>query len=439
MKAQIITGDCADVMKGMAENSVDAIVTDPPAGIFFMQSNWDHDKGGRDHWIAWMQTVAAEAIKVLKPGGHALVWSLPRTSHWTATAWENAGFEIRDCISHVFSSGMPKSRDIGKAIDSEAGHERGMSLDIRNGANTNHATKGVAQIVGGSSGTKAIDEGPITEAAKHWDGFGSGLKPSVESWWLLRKPLSKGLTIAANVLQYGTGGLNIGACRIPMDTQDHADYLTKRQSFGNTKTNSGSTVTFNTSPVLTPEELTKNATLGRWPANICTDGSEQVLVAFPSTHGAGAATNGKHCAGKNEGHRNDPSGFQYGGAAHRFGDSGSAARFFAQFPPDDLNGESRIFYTAKASQADRNSGLQGERNPHNTVKPQSLCRYLCRLITPPGGTVLDMFAGSGSTGKAAMMEGFDFIGIEQDAAMAKIARHRTTGAAPLFVEMTEAA
>jgi tRNA G10 N-methylase Trm11 len=124
LTAKLYRGDCLEVMRGLAPDSVHAIVTDPPAGIAFMGKDWDSDKGGRDQWVAWMQGVAEEAMRVLKPGGHALVWALPRTSHWTATAWENAGFEVRDRVAHVFGSGFPKSLDVSRAIDKAAGAER---------------------------------------------------------------------------------------------------------------------------------------------------------------------------------------------------------------------------------------------------------------------------------------------------------------------------
>ena len=125
---RVIHGDCLDVMRGMADNSVDAIVTDPPAGISFMGKTWDHDKGGRREWIAWMTEVMGECLRVLKPGGHALVWALPRTSHWTGIALEDAGFELRDQIQHLFGSGFPKSLDVSKAIDKAVGGEREITV-----------------------------------------------------------------------------------------------------------------------------------------------------------------------------------------------------------------------------------------------------------------------------------------------------------------------
>ena len=174
MKTELIRGDCLVELKKLKNNSVDAVVTDPPAGISFMGKAWDSDKGGRDNWIKWMSEIASECNRILRPGGHALVWSIPRTSHWTGMAWENAGFEPRDVIAHIFGSGFPKSLSIGKSIN---------KLET-------------------AKGTFA------------WEGYGTALKPAREDWWLLRKPLEKGLTIAENCLKWGVGGLNIDGCRV---------------------------------------------------------------------------------------------------------------------------------------------------------------------------------------------------------------------------------
>jgi len=194
MKIELMQGDCLEVMKGLADNSVDAIVTDPPAGIGFMSKEWDHDKGGREHWIAWMAEIAAECKRVLKPGGHALVWAIPRTSHWTATAWENAGLEVRDRIAHVFGSGFPKSLDISKALDKVAG-KLGTQSQGANYAGGDYAPRD--KTMRSDYGYKYT---PATEAAAQWQGWGTALKPAMEDWWLLRKPISE-KTVAANVLK----------------------------------------------------------------------------------------------------------------------------------------------------------------------------------------------------------------------------------------------
>lgn len=383
---RICCGDNLDVLRTLEPDSIDSVVTDPPAGISFMGKDWDHSKGGRDAWIAWMTTVAAECLRALKAGGHALVWSLPRTSHWTATAWEDAGFELRDRIAHCFGSGFPKSHNISIAIDKAAGAER--------------------EVVGEYEGerVKSTITAPATDAAKQWDGWGTALKPAIEDWWLMRKPLTG--TVAQNVLQHGVGGINIDACRIEGNPVP-INRLESWSGFGQ---------------VVQPEYKRTVNTTGRWPANIIHDGSDEVIGLFPESAGQQGDLNATG--------RDRPSSGRFGDMAPPVphaarNDSGSAARFF---------------YAAKASRADRDEGCGGmplsacgmmeddsfdiktgsgnsrdtkRRNTHPTVKPQSLMRYLCRLITPPGGIVLDPFSGSFSTAKACVLEGFRFIGCDQ--------------------------
>lgn len=171
-------------MKKLPPESVDSLVTDPPAGIGFMNKDWDSDKGGRDDWTAWLQGVMRECLRVLKPGGHALVWALPRTSHWTATAIEDAGFEIRDVITHHFGTGFPKSLDVSKAIDKAAGvvfeaeSASGVGFMTPEGAGGYNVTK-----------NKLVRAGESTDAARKWSGWGTALKPASEHWILARKPL----------------------------------------------------------------------------------------------------------------------------------------------------------------------------------------------------------------------------------------------------------
>jgi site-specific DNA-methyltransferase (adenine-specific) len=202
-RAVLYLGDCLEVLRGLEPGSIDAVVTDPPAGIGFMGQDWDHDKGGRAAWIAWMTDVARECLRVLKPGGHALVWALPRTSHWTATAWEDAGFEVRDRVAHVFGSGFPKSLDVSKAIDAAAGAERevvGVSDHIHSrGANTAYP-KCPGETAAAAEQTAERGNcitAPATPAARQWAGWGTALKPAVEDWWLLREPLAG--TVAAKL------------------------------------------------------------------------------------------------------------------------------------------------------------------------------------------------------------------------------------------------
>lgn len=438
---RLFLGDCRDALRELATESVDAIVTDPPAGIGFMGKAWDHDKGGRDAWIAWMTEIARECWRVLKPGSHALVWALPRTSHWTATAWEDAGFEPRDRIAHCFGSGFPKSLDASKAIDKAAGAKRevvGLSPWTQPAKSGHHG--GLVD-----SHVHLFDEGgrfrpdvtaPATDAARQWQGWGTALKPAIEDWWLLRKPLVG--TVAENVQRYGTGALNIDGCRIAGDEDGSRNRPPSRL---------GSEATY------AQDEWTRNAVvqrqdtrgLGRWPANLIHDGSEEVVALFPQSEDGVAVNRHRPPEIPNQVYGK---GWKHSGRDEGYGGQGSAARFF---------------YVPKASKQDRDEGCEGlveqpagalksgdggwrdeesrgrqprhdvrlvARNHHPTVKPTALMRYLVRLVTPPGGVVLDPFMGSGSTGKACVLEGFDFIGIEQDAEYCAIAEKRIVAALP---------
>jgi|GEM_PF-3494129 len=224
MSVHLLHGDCREIMAGMDANSVDAIVTDPPAGISFMAKSWDGDRGGRDQWIQWMTEVATECRRVIKPGSHALVWAIPRTSHWTAMAWENAGWEPRDRIAHLFGSGFPKSMAIDKQLDRMAGAERkivGSKLGQPGYSLAPDKGRGTYSPTGRSSEVECRITTPATEAAKQWQGWGTALKPAIEDWWLFRAPLSE-RTVAANVCAHGTGALNIDATRIAYQSGDDA-------------------------------------------------------------------------------------------------------------------------------------------------------------------------------------------------------------------------
>lgn len=401
---RLLQGDCLGKLKELADNSVDSIVTDPPAGIGFMSKDWDSDKGGAWHWISWMQGVAEECKRVLKPGGHALVWSIPRTSHWTGTAWEMAGFETRDKIYHAFGSGFPKSQNVSKAIDKAAGAEGEIIGKAVGMGKQNPEWNETAQGRAENSFKPEYDKTkPTTPEAQQWDGWGTALKPAIEEWWLMRKPLSE-KTIAENVLKWRTGAINIDGCRVGMKS-----FLNK----------------------------------GRYPANFIHDGSEEVVQFFPNTKSGASAKGGHKRSQENmrKGSTIYGNGRGIAGtsstddAGNLYGDSGSAARFF---------------YCAKASKRDRDEGLSDfvekeegikntngrgfsesdpmkkilQRNNHPTVKNVELMRYLCKLITPLNGTVLDPFMGSGSTGKGAILEGFSFIGIELDKEYLEIAQAR---------------
>ncbi|WJN52070.1 DNA-methyltransferase [Pseudomonas asiatica] len=361
-------GDCIEAMRAMPDNSVDSIVTDPPYGLSFMGKKWDYDVPSVEIWV--------ECLRVLKPGGHLLAFAGTRTQHRMAVRIEDAGFEIRDMIAWVYGSGFPKSRN----LDGD------------------------------------------------WQGWGTALKPALEPITVARKPLTG--TVAANVLAHGTGALNIDGCRVGWPDGKVPEIGTPGWGGPAKKLTAvpgqdGDTV-----------ERSKPSDLGRWPANLIHDGSDDVVVLFPSEACASApvksaepTANGFSGPVKYSGMRE-----RVAGAFHA--DTGSAARFF---------------YCAKTSRKDRNEGTgelpqrQGcmvsntsgqhitrrdgyippaSGNNHPTVKPTDLMAYLCRLVTPPGGVVLDPFMGSGSTGKAAMREGFEFIGCELDPEYLAIAKAR---------------
>lgn len=409
-------GDCLEVLKTLPDNSVDSLVTDPPAGISFMGKKWDDDKGGRKQWVAWMTEVMQECLRVMKPGAHGLVWAIPRTSHWTATALEDAGFEVRDVITHLFGSGFPKSLDISKAIDKAAGVEREVI-----GLKHDHEKRSRKYVNPGWDRPRLHDDSailrskqvtaPTTEAAKQWQGFGTALKPASEHWILIRKPISE-KTVAANVLKWGVGGINIDGCRI--EAKDHPGvHHAGSSASGSLNWNSGD-----------KKDSSKEYYIpkGRFPANLvlshnpdCEDDqcSLGCAVAMLDAQSGTLKTGGSPATEKNRGKYGKNGMFAQGKAnissANFSGDSGGASRFF---------------YCAKTSTSERNAGLGNGTNNHPTVKAQKLMRYLCRLITPPNGIVLDPFMGSGSTGVAAKSEGFEFIGIEQNLEYLKIAECR---------------
>ncbi|GAC1601582.1 MAG: hypothetical protein NVS3B2_04600 [Ramlibacter sp.] len=388
MTVHILHGDCRALLAGMAAESFHSCVCDPPAGISFMNRAWDHDLGGRSEWIGWMQGAAAECLRVCKPGAHALVWSLPRTSHWTATAWENAGWEVRDRISHLFGQGFPKSHDVAKGIDRAAGAVRTEVVGTKLGRpgmaknGTNQRAGFDSAFGGAASGSLATDiTAPATPAARAWEGWGTALKPACEDWWLMRKPLSG--TVAANVLAHGCGGINVGACRVPTDT------ILSRNN--NARPNEN---TYKGGVWQTGRFGTGDAVGGRWPANIMHDGSDEVEAAFGrfgERRGSKGTFHRRVKPDRTNSYVTDLTRETFG---QGFGDTGTASRFF---------------YCAKAGKDDRAG------SDHPTVKPISLMRWLVRLVTPPGGHCLDPFAGSGTTGQACQAEGFDCTLIEQDA------------------------
>lgn len=396
----LLEGDCLEILRMLPDDCVDALVTDPPAAISLMGAEWDSDRGGRDAWVAWMTDVARECYRVLKPGAHGLVWALPRTSHWTAWALENAGFEIRDSVLHVFAQGFPKSHDVGKAIDRLAGAQRAvvgtqtLTNDIRGNQYGGHGSRK-------HSGPLVRDvTAPATEEAERWDGHGTALKPAHEVWWLVRKAPEG--AVALNVLRWGTGGLNIDGTRVSSGAEDIPKAGRRTANFGDPpgQTRPGG----NGSGAWAADEL------GRWPANVVLSDNVFDGGCPDEVVGGGQST----AAGNRPARRTK--GF--------WADKPEQQLVFQRM---DGGGKSRFFLIPKASQRDRNTGVPGSmpvENNHIAVKPLDLMRHLVRLVAPKGGLLLDPFAGSGSTGVAAVLEGVDYLLIEQDEAAAEIARAR---------------
>lgn len=364
----ILQGNCLDLLKTLEDNSVDSVVTDPPYELGFMGKSWDSTG------IAFNPDVWKETLRVLKPGGYLLAFSGSRTYHRIAVAVEDAGFEIRDQIMWVYGSGFPKSMNISLSMNK-----------------------------------KGID-------SSKWEGWGTALKPAHEPIVMARKPLEG--TVVDNVLTWGTGGINIDASRVPGEPVP-INKLEEWSGFGQK---------------IEPDYKQEMNTSGRFPANLIHDGSDEVVELFPRAKGGaypavrGSSDIGAFAQGGT--HKDKPN------QARVMGDDGSAARFF---------------YCAKANSKDRNEGLDNfeneqqdlfngaddfgdsnsgdkdsskKKNIHPTVKPTELMRYLIKLVTPPEGLVLDPFAGSGSTGKAAMLDNYKFIGIEMSEEYVAIAKAR---------------
>ncbi len=394
-------------LPSIADASVDAIVTDPPSGTGFMGKKWD-DHGGRAGFVSFLEARFLECYRVLKPGGWGVVWALPRTSHWTAWAIENAAFEIRDVITHHYGQGFAKGADASKLIDRKLGATRKVV-----GVNPNHrAVSGVGYdgvYNGGNTGNAHLTA-PATAEAEQWDGFGTTLKPASEHWILVRKPFKGG--VANNLLKFGTGALNIEGCRVSTDEK-----LTR--VLGKTTESDSGWKSTNRSAVAGKDG-------GRWPPNLVLTHNHD--CAETCTEGCPALELDRQSGIKKEGVAGARGkSIRYGGHGAigdwgGYGGSGGASRLYPQFrfSPDD---EVLFKYIAKPSRTEKKAGLDGK-NTHPTVKAVALMRWLCRLITPPGGLVVDPFAGSGTTGVACVKEGFQFIGMEDDPPSVTIARCR---------------
>jgi len=346
----LLCGDNIKLLKTLAPNSVDSVVTDPPYGLKFMNKKWDHSVPSIKFW--------KEVLRVLKPGGHVLSFGGTRTYHRMAVAIEDAGFEIRDQIMWLYGSGFPKSHNISKAIDKKLDQPQQTTYK------PNYKNNDFGKGMGGGKTDQTTK--PNSDLAKQWDGFGTALKPANEPIVLARKPLSE-KTIVDNVLKHGTGGLNIDASRVG------TELIQGGRSGRKDKSNFNASI---------GDKQEKHQ--GRFPANIILD--EEAGNMLDKQSGSGCA--------------------------------------------------SRFFYCAKTSKSERNAGLTDVTNNHPTVKPIKLMQYLIKLVTPPKGVVLDPFTGSGSTGVAAKVLGFGFIGMELDSYYFDIAKNRIKNTA-IFMETKE--
>lgn len=471
----ILHGDCLTVLRTLDVDSIDACVTDPPYGIGFMSKSWDtfspaaaaarimendeidsdnpnlrgrtrgvasspsaieYDRSveGQRGFQAFCESWGREVFRVLKPGAYLLVCGAPRSYHRMACGIEDAGFEVRDCFAWLFGQGYPKSVDIARAID--------MALCTEDGR---HCMRRVPPSLKFQPGDHVCAE---TELGKQWAGWGSGLKPSNEPILVARKPLVG--TLAENVLKFGAGALNIAACRLDSTVDDWSrEKLARHKAARN-------------EPSGTRRYIEKGSTdfgmlpgprggdeLGRWPANVLLDQIAADLLDAQS----GELTSGANPRRRSSDKFRDIFGAFHGQAEctpARGADAGGASRFYYVAKPSreerDLGCHDLIARPRDESRKEgnpggdnpRNRGLQPRGNFHPTVKPVELMRWLVRLVTPPGGLVLDPFTGSGTTGMACVYEQRRFIGIEREADYIAIAERRIRSVAPLFVDEASA-
>ena len=423
---KLILGDSVDKLKELDDNSIDSIVTDPPYGLSFMGKKWDYDVPS--------QEIFEECLRVLKPGGHLLSFAGSRTYHRMAVRVEDAGFEIRDQIMWIYGSGFPKSHNIGKSVDKLLGNEReviGTKIHSQKGVK---AAEERTTIGAGAFGEPR--EADITKGTSQYEGWGTALKPAHEPIVMARKPLSE-KTVVNNVLEWGTGGINIEESRISYKSKDDME-IRKNTHRETNKLGDGN---FGGGKYSQPVES------GRFPANIILD--EEAGKILDEQSGISKSTGGR--SGNKEGVGQNGIYGQYNGEVRDenpgLGDVGGASRFF--YCPktskrdrneglEDFKGKQIGTYNAHsadlknyggsslgaASMSGNNKMPQPKQNFHPTVKPTDLMLYLIRLVTPKGGTTLDPFMGSGSTGKAAVRGRFDFVGIEMDEQYMEIATAR---------------
>ena len=380
---QLYFGDNRSKLKTILDNSIDSVVTDPPYEIGFMGKSWDATG------IAYDPRVWQECLRVMKPGAHLLAFGSPRTYHRLACAIEDAGFEIRDQVMWLFGSGFGKGSDVGKAIDKAAGVEREVVGSRITGAAMSSRESGEDLGTGGTGFGSGQNEvaitAPATPEAAQWNGWATLLKPAHEPLVLARKPLEG--TVAQNILKWGVGALNVDACRVEADDQYHSGYHSQE-----TKVQGQVYGWAQSEKFVRGEPHDK----GRWPANIIHDGN----VEFPEVSSGGTAAKFFYCAKASKRDRDE--GCEGMELKQTTGGGGM----------NDPNGDNVC--------GKYGSVKSPSRNHHPTVKPTDLMRYLVRLVTPPGGVMLDPFMGSGSTGKAAIYEECNFTGIELNAEFIEI-------------------
>lgn len=434
-RVTVYGGDSRDVLRTLPDASIDSIVTDPPYALVSIQKRFGKAgsapaQHGRDglytrasagfmgkDWdtgeTAFAVEFWAEVMRVLKPGGHVVAFGGTRSFHRLVCAIEDAGFEIRDQLAWLYGTGFPKSHDVSKGIDKAAGHWRGRAGEV--------IDRTVGQVAKGTEYQRTDKGDPVTPESARWSGWGTALKPALEPICLARKPLDG--TVAETVLRWGTGAINVDGCRVGTEVRFNPAAGYQRVGVAQ-----NANILSGTDPNAEGREA-----IGRWPANLVHDGSDEVVGAFPEAKGA--VSNGRKADASNGSFLG---GLKPSPQTPGFADEGSAARFF---------------YSAKADGDDRLA------SKHPTVKPVDLMRWLVRLVTPPGGVVLDPFAGTGTTGEAAWREGFSAVLIEREpdyrhdisrrlALVAASMRERkqeraksrpTTDLGPLFTAFPEAA
>lgn len=424
-KFTLYNDDCLNALKLMEDNSIDSCVTDPPYGLSFMGKAWDYDVPKAEIW--------KEVFRVLKPGAHLLAFFGSRTYHRGVVQIEDAGFEIRDQIMWLYGSGFPKSHNVSKQIDAAAGAKRQVVGTRKHPTlkDTNKIEESANAAHGDNTWKREWElTEPATDEAKQWDGWGTALKPAHEPIVVARKPFKQ--SVAKNVLEHGTGAINIDDCRVGVAPDDDVFAKNPNTKGGFGHGNAAVYGDSNGAPEYDPSK-------GRWPANVIHDGSDEVVQNFPESNSARIGNTNNP---KRGGNSTPIWGISDGRETNDYRDSGSAARFFycAKASKSDKDEGLEDFLAKKVVSFQTGGGASGKasslsagrdteyKNIHPTVKPTDLMKYLCRLVTPKNGIVLDPFMGSGSTGKAAAQEGFKFIGIEMSKEYFEIAEARIKNA-----------